>query len=110
MVAVQTLAPTKKVAAFCKHWKVAELALFGSALRDDFSLQSDIDLLVSFAPHSDWSLFDHVQMKMELQQLFGRDVDLVTHRALEQSRNSLLRDEILGSARVIYSKSGNVHL
>jgi uncharacterized protein len=110
MVAVQTLVPPKKVAAFCKRWKVAELALFGSALRDDFSAQSDIDLLVSFAPHSDWSLFDHIQMKLELKQLFGREVDLITRRALEQSRNPLLRSEILNSAKVLYSKSGDVHV
>jgi predicted nucleotidyltransferase len=110
MVAVQMLIPRKKIAAFCKRWRVEELALFGSAVRDDFSPQSDIDLLVSFAPQSDWSLFDHLKMKLELKQLFGREVDLITHRALEQSRNELLRSEILNSARVLYSKPGNVHV
>ena len=104
MVAVQTLVLPNKIAAFCKRWKVVELALFGSAVRDDFSPQSDIDLLVSFAPQSHWSLFDHIQIKLELKELFGREVDLVTRRSLEQSRNVLLRSEILNSAKVVYSK------
>jgi uncharacterized protein len=110
MVAIQTLVPPKKVTAFCKRWKVVELALFGSAVREDFSMQSDIDVLISFAPQSDWSLFDHIQMKLELKQLFGREVDLVTRRALEQSRNSLLRSEILNGAKVLYSKSWKAHI
>jgi predicted nucleotidyltransferase len=104
MVAVQTSFPRKKIAAFCKRWQVVEFALFGSALRDDFSAQSDIDVLVSFAPQSDWGLFDHIQMKQELKELFGRDVDLVTRRSLEQSRNALLHSEILSTAKVLYSE------
>lgn len=110
MVAVQTLISPKKMAAFCKRWQVTELALFGSALRSDFSAQSDVDLLVSFAPQSEWGLFDHIQMKLELSQLFGREVDLITRRALEQSRNPLLREEILNSARVFYSKTRKTHV
>jgi len=104
MVTFQTLVPRKIIAAFCKRWKVVEFALFGSAVREDFSTQSDIDALVSFAPNSNWSLFDHVQMKQELQEIFGREVDLITRRALEQSRNTLLRSEILGSTRILYSE------
>jgi len=110
MVAVQTLVPTKKIAAFCKRWKVVEFALFGSVVREDFSPQSDVDALVSFAPHSDWGLFDHIQMKQELKELFGREVDLVTLRALEQSRNALLRSEILSTAKVLYSQSENAQV
>lgn len=107
---VQLSVPRKVLAAFCKRWKVVELALFGSAVRDDFALDSDIDVLVSFAPRSDWGLFDHIQMKQELKKLFGREVDLVTRRALEQSRNDLLRSEILGSAKVIFSEAENAHV
>jgi predicted nucleotidyltransferase len=43
-------------------------------------------------------------MKQELQEIFGREVDLITRRALEQSRNTLLRSEILGSTRILYSE------
>ena len=110
MVAVRISLPRKKIAAFCKRWKVVEFALFGSALRGDFSAKSDIDALVSFAPQSDWGLFDHVKMRLELQELFGRKVDLVTRRALEQSRNTLLRSEILGTAKVLYSKHARNHV
>ena len=102
MVASSLSLPTKKITAFCKRWKVAELALFGSAVREDFSRRSDVDVLVSFARGSDWSLFDHIQMSLELKEAFGREVDLVSRGALEQSRNALLRSEILGSARVVY--------
>jgi len=104
MVALQIRVPRKKITAFCKRWKVVEFALFGSAVREDFCAQSDIDALVSFAPHSNWSLFDHVQMRQELQEIFGREVDLITRRALEQSRNTLLRTEILGTVRTLYSE------
>ena len=110
MPTLQLPIPRKELAAFCKRWKVAELALFGSAVRDDFALGSDVDVLVSFAPQSDWGLFDHIQMKQELKELFGRDVDLVTRRALEQSHNNLLRSEILDSAKVIFSEIENTHV
>ncbi len=100
----------KKIAAFCKRWKVIEFALFGSAVRDDFSLRSDIDVLVSFAAQSDWGLFDHIQMKQELKELFGREVDLVTRRALEQSPNALLRSEILNTAKVLYAEHERTHV
>ena len=90
------------VTEFCKRWKVVEFALFGSAVREDFSARSDIDALVTFASKSDWSLFDHVEMRQELKALFGREVDLITRRALEHSRNDLLRNEILGTLKVLY--------
>jgi predicted nucleotidyltransferase len=98
----------KKLTAFCKKWEITEFSVFGSALRGDFSPQSDIDVLISFAPQSDWGLFDHLQMKQELKQLLGREVDLITRRALEQSRNSLLRSEILSTAKVFYSETAHV--
>jgi predicted nucleotidyltransferase len=109
MLALHTLIPAKKIAAFCKRWEVVEFALFGSAVREGFSPQSDVDALVTFAPHSDWGLFDHFHMKQELKELFGREVDLVTRRALEQSRNALLRSEILGTAKLLYSEHKSVH-
>ena len=110
MATVQLPIPRKEIAAFCKRWQVLELSLFGSAVRSDFSPDSDIDALVSFSSQSEWSLFDHIQMKQELKELFGRDVDLITQRALEQSHNELLRTEILESAQVIYSVSQNAHV
>ena len=110
MLTTQITLPEKELAVFCKRWKVIEFALFGSAVRDDFSPKSDIDALVNFSAKSEWGLFDHIQMKQELKSLFGRDVDLITQRALEQSHNDLLRTEILDSAKVIYSVEDEVNV
>ncbi len=98
-----------KIAKFCKRWKIRELALFGSALRDDFDRDSDLDILVSFAPDTDWGLLDHVQMQQELQSLLRRNVDLINRRALEQSENWLRRREILNTAQVIFSEEEATH-
>ncbi len=95
--------PHQAVAAFCKKWQIAEFALFGSVLRDDFKPDSDVDVLVQFAPEAEHTLFDLVRMQDELSALFGREVDLVTKRAIESSRNYLRRQAILGAAEVVYA-------
>ena len=95
--------PHSEIAAFCDRWQIAELFLFGSALRDDFRPDSAIDLLVAFAPEADWSLLDHVRMQQELEQVLGREVDLVSKRAIEQSPNWIRRQEILSTAQLIYA-------
>jgi len=64
-----------------------ELALFGSVLKDDFSADSDVDILAAFAPDSHHSLFDLVRMEDELKELFGRNVDLIDRRSVERIRN-----------------------
>jgi hypothetical protein len=61
----------KRIGAFCRKWKVTELALFGSVLRDDFGPGSDIDALVELAPDHGLSLFDWVGMIDELRSIFG---------------------------------------
>lgn len=92
------------IAEFCLRWGVTELALFGSVLRDDFGEESDVDVLVRFSPESCPSLFDHVVMEDELRLILGRDVDLVSRRAVEQSPNWLRRKSILGAAETIYEE------
>ena len=94
--------PRKKIAAFCKRWNISEFAIFGSALRADFRPDSDIDVLVSFTPDAKVSLFDMVHMQDELKQIFSRDVDLISRRGVETSRNYLRRKAILESAQVIH--------
>jgi predicted nucleotidyltransferase len=91
------------LAKFCRRWKVTEFALFGSALRQDFGPDSDIDVLVTFSPKARWSLFDLVQMQEELEKIFGRPVDLVEREAITQSPNYIRRKNILQSAQVIYA-------
>ncbi len=95
--------PQEKVMAFCRRWQIKELALFGSVLRDDFRPDSDVDVLVQFTPEARHTLFDVVHMQEELQQIFGRDVDLVERTAVEQSRNYIRRKTILQSAEVIHA-------
>jgi hypothetical protein len=92
----------EQLADFCERWKVAELALFGSVLRDDFSVNSDVDILVSFAAHHAWGL-EFIQMREELAVLLQRPVDLLTHQSIMNSRNTLRRQAILDSAEVIYA-------
>ena len=91
------------LAAFANRWMVRELALFGSAVRDDFGPESDVDLLVTFEEGETWSLLDIVEMKLELEDLFGRSVDLMTKRAVEKSANWIRRETILESARTVYA-------
>ncbi len=94
--------PSKKLTEFCHRWKIAELALFGSALRSDFRPDSDVDMLVTFDAGAGWSLMDHVRMQDELSDLLGRRVDLVSRKGIERSRNYIRRKEILDSAEVVY--------
>ncbi|NCJ07807.1 DNA polymerase subunit beta [Synechococcales cyanobacterium C] len=92
----------EQLAKFCQRWHVYELALFGSVLRDDFSADSDIDVLVSYQPTAKRGLLEKIRMQEELSFLLHRDVDLVSKKAIEQSQNWLRRKNILDSAEVIY--------
>jgi predicted nucleotidyltransferase len=91
-----------RLATFCRRWKIAELAVFGSALRSDFRPDSDVDLLVTFSPEADWSVLDHVTMETELSEIVGRRIDLVNRRAVERSGNWIRREAILGSAEPFF--------
>ncbi len=92
----------EKIAELCRRWKITELALFGSVLRDDFRPDSDVDVLVTFAPEAEWSLWDHLTMQEELSSILGRKVDLVSKRAIERSRNWIRRKAILEHAETFY--------
>jgi predicted nucleotidyltransferase len=92
--------PEKSLAQFCRKWKVRELALFGSALTDDFGPESDVDLLVDFADDADLSLYDWLEMRGELEALFGRQVDLVSQ---EDLRNPFRRHSVLTSKEILYA-------
>jgi predicted nucleotidyltransferase len=94
--------PRQAVASFCEKWQIEEFAVFGSAVRDDFRPDSDVDVLVTFNRAAKWDLFDVVEMKEELAAIFGRDVDLVDREALEGSRNPFRRREVLRNARLVH--------
>lgn len=96
----------EKIIAFCHRWKIRELFLFGSVLREDFCPESsDIDVLVSFSKDAHWTLFDLVDMEQEIQAIFQRKVDLISRQGLERSQNDLRRQSILNSAQVLYATS-----
>ena len=94
--------PKAHIAEFCRANRIARLAIFGSALRDDFGADSDIDFLVRFEERARVTLFDMNRMAAELENLFGRDVDLVSQRGVERSPNQFRREVILESAEPIY--------
>ena len=88
------------ITTFCRKWHIRELSLFGSVLRDDFGPESDIDILVELEPEHGLDLFDWVDMRDELRQLFQREVDLVSKVGL---KNPIRKRAILASARVVYA-------
>jgi predicted nucleotidyltransferase len=94
--------PGSQIADFCQRWHIRELALFGSVLRDDFRPDSDLDILVTFAPEANWSLLDHLRMERELATLLNRKIDLFSRQAVERSHNWMRRLEILNTAEVVY--------
>ena len=90
-----------EIEAFCQRWKVVEFALFGSVLRDDFNSNSDIDILVTFAPDHGWNLFDLMDMQDELESYLQRPVDLLQKKELV---NPYRRESILQTHQVIYAR------
>ena len=88
--------------AFCRRWRVHELAVFGSALREDFRPDSDVDLLVTFEPDANWGLLEQTTMESELSSMLSRKVDLVSRRAIERSANWIRRQAILESAETVH--------
>jgi predicted nucleotidyltransferase len=93
----------EEIAVFCQRWQITELAFFGSVLRDDFRPESDVDVLVTFAPGIEWGLFDHIDMEEKLSALLGRKVDLVSRRAIERGSNWIRRKAILDTAEPFYA-------
>ena len=90
----------ESLAKFCRTWRIRELSIFGSALRDDFGPDSDLDFLVSFEPQAGWDLWDLVSMRDDLMSIAGREVDIVVKEAL---RNPYRRKEILTHREVIHA-------
>ena len=93
----------EQIAQLCRRWKIARLAVFGSAVRGELRSDSDLDLLVAFRADADWTMLDHYAMEEELSRLFGRDVDLVSMQAVQENPNHMTRRHILDSARQIYA-------
>jgi predicted nucleotidyltransferase len=95
--------PMDRIERFCAKWKITELALFGSVLRDDFGPQSDVDVLVTFAPGERIGLLTFARIERELGELLGRRVDLVLRRAVEANPADPRNRDIRASARALYA-------
>lgn len=90
----------EKIADFCRRWRIRELSLFGSVLRDDFRPDSDVDVLVVFEDDAVLGWRDWERMEQELAATFGRPVDLVEKDAVT---NPFRRHHILKTHRVVYA-------
>ena len=82
-----------------KGYAVEELYLFGSILREDFTNESDVDILISFKKNSNYSLFDLMDLQEKFEQYFNKKVDLIEKDGI---KNPYRRNEILSTARRIY--------
>jgi len=94
--------PHDRLAAFCRAHRIRRLSVFGSALREDFRPDSDVDILVTFEEGARHSLFDLVTMQDELEAILSRAVDLVEREAVEQSENYIRRRHILANEEPVY--------
>ncbi len=89
--------PKEKLADFCRRNRIRRLAFFGSVLRDDFTPESDVDVLVEFEPGVRVGL-RFFGMELELSEILGRKVDLNTPGFLSK----YFRDDIIAEAEVLY--------
>ena len=91
------------VREFCRTWKIKELAVFGSIVRDDFGPESDIDFVVDHEEDAVWDLSDSADMRRDLSAILGRDVDVLTRNALNRSDNWLFRKIVLTEMETVYA-------
>ena len=89
---------------FCRKWKIRELCVFGSILREDFRPDSDVDFLADFDDAAEWDMFDHMDMEEELAAIVGRRVDIVSRPAVERSRNRFRKKHILSTAETVIAE------
>ena len=97
--------PKEEIAAFCQRNHIRRMALFGSVLRDDFTPESDVDVLVEFEPAARIGYIGLAGLEIELGKILGRWVDLHTFEGVKRNRNWLRREEILSSAEAVYEQT-----
>ncbi len=98
--------PTAQISEFCRRWKIARLELFGSALRDDFRPDSDVDFLYTPAPDFRRDLaygpWGHDNLAEELSAILKREVDIIDRSLIEKTPNWIRRKHIIDTAQVVY--------
>jgi len=101
-IATRISLPYEQIERFCQNWNITRMEVFGSVLRDDFNPErSDVDVLVTFAPGKTPGLA-FFRAEKELAEILGREVEMSTRRAIEQSENWMRRERILSEAQTIY--------
>ena len=100
MATLKLEVPRDAIGRFCRRWRITELALFGSVLREDFGPASDVDVLVTFGPDGGITFDNRAEMVDELSDIFGRPVDLVEKTGI---RNPFRRHSILTTREVVYA-------
>ena len=90
------------IARLCEKYMISELSVFGSSIRDDFTADSDVDILITYKPEAEFviSLFDEIALQGEIQKLLNREVDLCDKDCLT---NPIRRKYILSTSEVIYA-------
>jgi predicted nucleotidyltransferase len=91
----------EKIAEFCKKNKIRKLSFFGSALRDDFGPDSDVDILVEFEPDVRIGLLGLSSLEIQLSEMMGRKVDLNTPGFL----STYYREKVLAESEVQYDSA-----
>jgi len=94
--------PGPQLSELCQRHHIRKLSLFGSALRDDFRPDSDVDVLVEFEPGCIPGFIRLAGIEMELSELLGRKVDLNTPHSFSRP----LRDRVLHEAEIQYVEQG----
>ena len=89
--------------AVCRRYGVTRLSAFGSALREDFDGDSDVDLLFDVPTTSAFGLFKHIELRAEFESVLGRPIDLVAERAVNHSRNLVRKESILSHTKLLYA-------
>lgn len=92
--------PTEELAAFCRRHRIVRLLAFGSVLRDDFTPESDVDLIVEFEPGTPVVLLTLAGVEIALSELLGRKVDLNKPKMLSR----YFRDRVMAQAEVLYDR------
>ena len=92
----------EKIRIFCEKWKIVEFSLFGSVLTNEFRPDSDVDVMVEFAPDARWRFRQWLEMEDELRRILGRNIDLVERETIERSDNYIRRRSILQGSQRVY--------
>lgn len=97
-MSIELTIPEAEIKALCRRYRVRRLSLFGSALREDFGPQSDVDVLVEFELDAAVGFLTLNRMARELSEILGKPVDLVPRRGLKPA----IREDVLRGEQVIY--------